>query len=315
MRKILALLYFAFATSAFSQQPTFTAEQIMARVAANQDASLSARSHFVYTQHARVTSRKGNTVRCDEITDTRITPTENGQKQTLLTLQGRVLYRGKYVTYNSLAGPAEASAADTNDGELSARSARQKIDDDTSTDRNLVENMRNNLTDAKSKDGLGKGLFPLTSSNQRDMDFRLVGREVKNGRDTFHITFQPKSKDDYGWKGDAWIDATAFQPVVVRTAMSKKLPFAVRALMGINLPGLGFTATFAPQPTPRADDPEATKPLWFPESFGTEFKLKILFFFSREIVVSVANRDFEQTHTAVKLLDSTPIASPAEGKP
>ena len=56
----------------------------MARVAANQDASEAERTHFVYVQHVRVTSRKGNTVRCEEITDIRITPTATGFHQQLL---------------------------------------------------------------------------------------------------------------------------------------------------------------------------------------------------------------------------------------
>ena len=40
------------------------------------------------------------------------------------------------------------------------------------TDIDLVENMRGNFTsDKKSKDGVGAGLFPLTSAQQKDHGF------------------------------------------------------------------------------------------------------------------------------------------------
>ena len=150
----------------------------------------------------------------------------------------------------------------------------------------------------KSKDGVNAGLFPLTSKEQKDMLFELKGHEKKNGRDTFHIAFHPKDKDDFGWKGEAWIDTTAFQPVVIRTALSRNIPFAVRALLGTSVPGLGFTVIYAPQ----QDN------VWFPVGFGTEFKVKVLFFFSRQIVVAVENRSFEQTHvvTTIHGADAAP---------
>ena len=55
-----------------AQQPT--AQDIMAHVATNQDTTEAARLHYVYIQHAHVRSLKGHTVRCEETTDTRITP-------------------------------------------------------------------------------------------------------------------------------------------------------------------------------------------------------------------------------------------------
>lgn len=84
--------------SASAQQPALTADQIMARVAANQDRSEAVRAHYVYVQHAHIVSRKGNTIRCEETTDTRITPTPTDSSQQLLTLQGRLLHKGSYIT-------------------------------------------------------------------------------------------------------------------------------------------------------------------------------------------------------------------------
>ncbi|HTD96433.1 MAG TPA: hypothetical protein VK627_05870 [Edaphobacter sp.] len=271
----------------------------MARVAANQDQSETARSHYLYVQHARVTSRKGKTVRCEEITDTRVTPSESGSHQQLLKLDGRLLAKHSYMTYNQL--PTAKESGDTNI-EAHDRDLHLSIDTDGSTDRDLVENMRNNFTNDQSKDGVGAGLFPLTSKTQAGYSFHLLGRERMNGREIFHISFLPKDKDNFVWKGDAYIDSIAYQPVLVRTAMARKVPFAVRTLLGTSLPGLGFTVLYAPEPGG----------IWFPISFGTEFKLHVLFFFSREITISAENRDFEQTHVNSRIIPDPPLGPPNE---
>ncbi len=275
-----------------SQQPTaapdvsLTAAAIMARVAANQDTAEAERAHYVYTQHARVASHKGKKILCEEITDSRVTPDGKGSHQQLLKLDGRLLQKGKYTAYTEL--PKAKDAADTKE----ERDLSISVGDDD-TDRDLVENMRHNLIDTNSKDGIGANLFPLTTKQQEDEAFTLAGRERINGRDVFHVTFRPKDKTDFGWKGDAYIDTAAYQPVVVRTAMSRNIPLAVRTLLGTNVPGLGFTVIYAPQ----ADG------VWFPVSFGTEFKIHVLFFFRREITLSAENRDFEKTHVTSHIID------------
>ena len=284
MRALVTLL---FCVPAFAQEAPFTADAIMARVAVNQDRTQLERTHYLYVQHARVLSRKGQTVRCEEITDSRIVPTAKGSSAQVLKLDGRLLVKGKYVPYTQAAPKVGESNVDAGKDDL-----KITIDDDDSMDVDLVENMRSGLTRDDSKDGIGSGLFPLTSAVQARYQYKLVGNEQMNGRDVFHITFAPKDKDDFAWKGDAYIDRTAFEPVVVRTTMSRKIPFAVRTLLGTSLPGLGFTVTYAPQ----------VGDVWFPVSFGTEFKLHVLFFLNREIVISAQNREFEQTHVRSTIL-------------
>lgn len=279
----------------------------MARVAANQDRSEAARAHYVYVQHARVLSRKGSTIRCEEVTDTRVTPTATGSSQQLLTIQGRLLRKGSYINYNHLPNQKRdsKSASDAKDSD----SFVMEIDDDEDTDLDLVENMRDSLLGDKpghSKDGINANLFPLASKQQADYAFTLRGREPRNGRDTFHIEFRPKDKNDIAWKGDAWIDTATFEPVVIRTALSRNLPLAVRVMLGTNVPGIGFTAIYAPQPS---DQPDG---VWFPISFGSEFKIHVLFFFTRQIVIAAENRDFEKTHVTSTILDA---GSPAIVKP
>jgi hypothetical protein len=91
-----------------------------------------------------------------------------------------------------------------------------------------------------------------------------------------------------------------YQPVVVRTTMARNIPFAVRTLLGTSLPGLGFTVVYAPQPDG----------VWFPVSFGTEFKIHVLFFFSREIIIDAQNSDFEKTHVTSKIVDGGDTVKP-----
>jgi hypothetical protein len=296
MRAFAALSLLLIAVPACAQQ--LTATDIMSRVAANQDRSEAARTHYLYVQHAHTLSRKGNTIRCEEVTDDRIIPTDKGSQQELLALDGRLLYKGKYLHYTHLQSQdakQQQNTATPPDNDL-------PIGDDDPMDLDLVENMRRNLIADRSKDGIGAGLFPLTSKIQADYLYTLAGTGPINGRNCYHITFRPRDKDDYGWKGDAWIDAKAFQPVLVHTTMARNIPFAVRTLLGTSVPGLGFTVTYAPEP---ADTPDA---LWFPVTFGTEFKLHVLFVFNRTIVLDVRNRDFEQTHVHSTILDAAPPA-------
>lgn len=303
-----------------------TADSIMAKVAANQDRSEAERAHYVYVQHAKMASRKGKTVQCEELTDYRITPSGDGSHQELLKLDGRLRVKGKYVAYNALEPDGEKNALDKDvkdkdahpkdKGEKNAENSAAKgalsksadahdektdKDDDAISvtigeeglDRDLVENMRKNLMQEKSKDGINAHLFPLTSEEQKNYTYQLVGRERMNGRDVFHIVFRPKDQNDFGWKGDAYIDTSAYQPVSVTTMMARKIPFAVRTLLGTDVPGLGFTVVYAPQ----------VDGVWFPSSFSTEFKIHVLYFFHREIVLDAQNREFEKTHVTTRMLD------------
>lgn len=306
-----------------------TADEIMARVAKRQDEAEAERRHYVYLQHAKVTSRKGNTVMCEELTDHRVTPSPDGSHEELLKVDGRVLVDHKYVQYTALLPSDDDTNAKSDDktkkdgnagGSNQPKQGDGAKDDSTGKndggtkkdsgkpaetpggdgiDRNLVEHIRAGLLNDKSKDGIDARLFPLNSKSQADYTFELAGREKMNGRDVFHVIFRPRDRKDFGWKGDAFIDAADFQPVMVTTGMSRKVPFAVRTLLGTNFPGLGFTVMYAPQPDG----------VWFPVSFGTEFKIDLLFFFRRQVIISAENRDFQKTHVTAHILDG---ATPAE---
>jgi len=291
-----------------------SAESVMLRVGENQDRAEAERAQYVYVQHAKMVSRRGGTVMCEEITDYRMTPSENGAHEDLLKVEGRYLKEHKYLTYTALLPRDEDKPKEVKnhehrktDNDKAEKKEREKDptfdpNSDETIDRDLVENMRWNLIHEKSKDGISAHLFPLTSKDQADYDFRLVGRERMNGRDVFHVSFLPKKKNDFGWSGDAYIDTAAYQPVLITTAMARKIPFAVRTLLGTNVPGLGFTVTYAPQPDG----------VWFPVTFSTEFKIHVLFFFHREIILDAQNREFEKTHVTSRIVgEATPVEEKA----
>jgi hypothetical protein len=291
----------------------------MNRVAINQDTAEAERAHYVYVQHAKMTSRRGNTVMCEEITDYRFTPSTDGTDEQLLSVDGRFLKSHKFINYSKLlprdedkpkeAGKdankdqSEKKKDEANDKDKKKDKDKDKDpvfdpNSDETLDRDLVENMRWNLIHDKSKDGVNAHLFPLTSKAQLNYAFRMIGRERLNGRDVYHIAFRPKEKNDFGWSGDAFIDTTAYQPVLVTTGMARKIPFAVRTLLGTDVPGLGFTITYAPQPDG----------VWFPVTFSTEFKIHVLYFFHRQIILDAQNRDFEETHVTSRIVgDATPV--------
>ena len=338
---LVVLLPCLYAEQPRPAEPLPSADSIMTRVAANQDRAEAERAHYVYVQHAKMVSRHGGTVKCEEITDYRMTPSSDGSQEQLLKLDGRQLTNHKYLAYHALSPEqiaaedaqkaaqekekqekeaqkkaAEKKAPDKKDADkkdadkkdADKKDADKKDDDnqqtirvdikDDSIDRDIVENVRWNLIHDKSKDGISAHLFPLTSKDQADYAFRMIGREHMNGRDVYHISFRPKKKDDFGWSGDAYVDTEAYEPVLITTVMARKIPFAVRTFLGINVPGLGFTVTYAPQPDG----------VWFPVTFSTEFKIKVLFFFNRQIILDAQNREFEKTHVTSRIVgDATPI--------
>ena len=284
-----------------------TADQIMSKVAANQDRTEAARTHYVYLQHIRSVSRKTNgKVMCEEVTDSRVIPRTNGSHQDLLKLDGRAWKKNQYVQYTH---PQENDSPEH-------KQAKTEKEDLDGLDIDLVEDLRKDLTDdepkndpekghiqvnasdeGNSKDGLAKDLFPLTSKQQQKYLFNLEGRQRMNGRDVYHVSFRPKDKGEIDWKGHAFIDTQEFEPVVVYTEMSRKIPLAVRTLLGTDVPGLGFSVTYARQPDG----------VWFPVGFGTEFRLRVLFFLARDITLSLENSHFEKTHSDVKILDGVKV--------
>jgi hypothetical protein len=252
-----------------------TADTIMARVAANQDRSEELRKQYVYHQHTHIVTHKpkGRLLR-EETADYDVVPTPNGMQKDLKLLTGRYWNQGKYDTFQGEPAPG----ADSLDG-------------------SLIHNFREDISNEKTKDGLAKDLFPLTTEGQKDYAFTLIGQEVQDGRKVFHLGFRPKDKNDISWAGEAYIDAAEFEPVRVFTKLSRRIPFAVRTFLGTDVPGVGFNVVYK-----RQEDG-----VWFPSTFGTEFRIHALFFINREVSVSLVNSAFEHTHVESKMKVVGPV--------
>jgi hypothetical protein len=247
-----------------------TAETIMAKVAANQDRGEKLRSEYIYQQHIHIVDRKGGgKVLREETADYHVVPQPDHSERTLQVLTGRYWHKGKYQEFTG-----------------------EPVPQAESTDAELIHDLREDLTNEESKDGMARDLFPLTTDQQHDYKFRLVGRELFENRQSYHIAFTPKDDDDTDWAGEAYIDAQEFQPIYVFTKLSRPLPFGVRTFLGTDLPGIGFAVHYR-----RQEDG-----VWFPVSLGSEFRIRALFFFSRSITVSLENKSFEHTHVQTKIL-------------
>jgi hypothetical protein len=166
-----------------------------------------------------------------------------------------------------------------------------------SLDGGLVHDFCVDFSKDNSKDGLGRNLFPLTSEEQKDYHFELAGEETVQGRKVYRVMFRPRDRNELTWAGEALIDEAEFEPVRVYTKLSRKIPFFVRTLLGTDLPGLGFNVEYR-----RFD-----QGVWFPVSFGTEFRLRAVFFINRDITVSLENSAFERAKVQTRILDFQPV--------
>ncbi len=271
---IWVLMLLPAAAHSGGDEPALPASEIMARVAANQDRAEKLRAEYVYHQHIHVATRRTNgRLAREETADYVVMPTPGGTKKELARIEGRYWHKGKYLEFRGTPVP-----------------------ESDSLDGDLVDDFRDDLSNDKSKDGIGRDLFPLTTEEQKGYRFELAGAEMFQGRRVYRIKFRPADKHDLSWAGEALIDAVEFQPVTVATHLSRKIPFFVRTLLGTNLPGIGFSVQYR-----RFDEG-----VWFPTSFGTEFRLRAVFFINRDIAISLENSAFERANVQSRILRYEP---------
>ncbi len=242
--------------------------EIMARVAANQAKSVEARKQFVYKQEELVALRRSNgTVECEGKREYTVAPGPRGIERQVVKSEG-----------------TDESCT-----------IHMNLDND-SGNNGLSLQVNNNSTEGlntsmgNTKDGIPRDLFPLTTQQQRLYEYKLRGTETAKGRSAYRVSFRPNHQrdadgDEGYWKGEALIDAEEFQPVMVTTDLTAKIPMAVRVLLGTNVRGVGFAVSYQ----------RVADGVWFPASFGGEFKVNVLFFFRRTMAINVKNGDFKRT--------------------
>lgn len=253
-----------------------TVDQIMARVAQNQERAQDMRKAYIYNQkvHASFHRTNGKLAR-DEKVEFEVTPTASGTDKKVTHFEGKFERHGKIVAYDE--EHREQGGLDI-DGDL----IRDMINDNTS--------------DKDTRDGVAHDMFPLTAKEQEKYIYTLEGKETYHGRTVYRISFRPKPHgEDADWKGEALIDAGEFQPVTVTTKFATKIPMAVKVLLGTDIKGLGFSLDYQ-----KFDDG-----LWFPVSYGGEFHVRGLFFYARNMSISMVNSGFRRASVTTKIAYDT----------
>lgn len=248
----------------------------MSRVAANQGASLEQRQNWVFHQKQLLRMvRGGGKIAREEHREYTVTPQNHGVKKDLTRFDGKYERDGKYISYDK---PGHTYKEMDIDGEL-------------------IDEMSSDLTsDNESKDGIANGLFPFTSKELSKYRFRLMRTEQYRTQSVYRVAFEPRPEaPDAAWKGEALIDTQEFQPVLVTTKIAQKIPIAVRILLGTNINGLGFSVSYR----------KFADGVWFPVSYGGEFHVRAVFFYKRNISISMVNDDFQRTDVASNITYKT----------
>jgi hypothetical protein len=282
--KTLRLLWLVvpIVASSIPAQEKESVEQIMARVAANQDRSQEIRAAFVYHQDLLLRFKRGNgkTAR-EEWREYTVTPGAKSSQKTLTRFIGKYEKNGKLIEYRE---PGYTYKEVDLDGEI-------------------IDDFANDLANEKdSRDGIACDLFPLTTGEQKKYLFSLHGTEEYRGKQVHNITFKPHKdnwSEDNGtpWAGEILVDIHDYQPVFVSTHLAKGLPVVIKTLLGTNLKGLGFKLAYD----------KFDEGLWFPVNYGAEFELKAVFFYRRKISIALNNSGFKHAQVETKVSFEDPL--------
>src|SRR5262249_36652317 len=139
-------------------------------------------------------------------------------------------------------------------------------------------------------------LFPLASKDLQYYKFTMKGRTEVQGRPAYQVGFEPAIRElcvgigakdkcmSRPWKGEAWVDAAEFQPVRIVTELATQIPWGVRVFLGTNLRQTGFSITYR----------RVAENMWFPATYGTEFRLNVLWGYRRTVTLSVESSEFQK---------------------
>jgi hypothetical protein len=269
--------------------PEDDATAIMAKVAANVEKATDPRRQFVY--HQFVTSslvRSNGRISRKENREYQVFPTETSTEKKLISLRGEVR-RGKKTTPYS---------------DLGFKDKGLDLDGD------LIRDLTNDLVDEKnSRDGIPASLFPLRAKDLSGYRFTLKEEFEYQGRRTYKILFEPAQKhncvniggddDDCegpSWKGEAWIDTADLQPVRIETQQAFRVPWGVKVFLGTNIQQSGFAVSYQ----------RVADNVWFPVSYGTEFRFNVLWGYKRTVTLSLVSNGFQKTDIASKIKYDAP---------
>jgi len=261
-------------------------DQIMRQMAANMEATLDARRQYVYHQSVRARLLKTNGERArEEKREYTATPGPERTEKKLESLAGEYWKSKKEVIRYDQPG-FKKGGVDI-DGELM---------------EDLVTDL---VASKKSRDGIPHGVFPLRKQDLPGYRFRYVAAAEWQGRPVHRVAFEPVEKksclsigeedeDDEcrsAWKGEAWVDAEELQPVRIFSDSTFRMPRAVKVLLGTNLQQVGFNVTYT----------RVAPGVWFPATYGTEFRFDLLFRYKRVITLALESKEFRRADAESKI--------------
>ena len=280
---------------------------IMQTVAANTSAATEARRQYIYTQKVRASLLRSNgQVVCKESREYSVIPQEKTTDKTIVSFSGECREGNRMVPYTAL---------ELKKPGLKETGLKEKASPEDG-DRESIVGVVNGLVNARnSRDGIPRELFPLLAEDLPYYKFTLKGETTVQGRRAYDILFEPVDLKNFciqvgdentgfklrvevrsdnvapegslcrSWKGEAWIDAEEYQPIRIDTQVAKGVPWGVRVFLGINIRQLGFSINYK----------RVVENVWFPATYGTEFRVVVFWGYKRSIRLSMENLDFRKT--------------------
>ncbi len=246
---------------------TLSADEIMCRVAENQQRAQVARNTFVYDMNVFVRLKRANgKLAREESRDYVVAPTAKGAQRKLLKIEGKIIEGRTEIPYHD------------------AHFEHKKAD----IDAGVTDSFARSIMWRKHSMGVWVDWFPLSGEHQARYDFTMEGEERYRDYDVYKISFQQLKAEDDGydcWSGEALIEKHEFQPVLVSTHWGCKIPRAATIMLGINVSQIGAKVTYQ-----RFD-----KDVWFPVLCGGEMKVRVFFLYARTIAFSAKNSRFRKT--------------------
>jgi hypothetical protein len=255
------------------------ANEIMHRMADAVEKASAGRRHYVYQQsvRGRLLRTNGQLAR-EEKRQYVVVPDETGTKKDLTVVEGQYQKGKQLIPYHEAGFKYK----------------------DTDIDGDLLDDLLDDLVDAKkSRDGIPHSLFPLRRDDLPHYKFTHVRTFDFKGRSAHEIAFEPATKkkcleigdddDDKSdcrpWKGSLYVDALEHQPVFIQTKLAWEMPRLIRYGLGTNLQQTGFAIRYE----------RLAEHVWFPVSYGTEFKFSVLFGYKRVVTMALESHGFKRT--------------------
>lgn len=257
--------------------------EIMEKMAARMEAALDARRQYVYRQSVRARILKTNGQRArEEKREYTATPGPERTEKHLDSLAGEYHKSKKEIIRYDQPG-----------------FKKEGLD----IDGEVMEDLVKSLVDSrKSRDGIPHSAFPLRTKDLPGYKFTYLAAAEVQGRPVHRIGFEPRKKenclvlgddDDEGddeddcttaWKGEAWVDTEDLQPVRLFSDSTFRMPRAVKMFLGTNLQQVGFNVNYV----------RVAPGVWFPSSYGSEFRVDVLFKYKRVITLSLESKEFQK---------------------